>query len=137
MARNLPRHGCAEQGYLWPSGNVEQVRVAGTVTASESLQARHKIHTGHYFHPTMLAPLGIVRIPGLNHGHVLPQVVDMPVSCLFVSMVPHHPCPDPACAERTTDVNVVTFPQLKLAQSPNRYPAFVQATKNDCVGTWL
>jgi hypothetical protein len=52
-------------------------------------------------------------------------------------MVPHHPRPDPACAERTTDVNVVTFAQLKLAQSPNRYSAFLQATKNDCVGTWL
>ncbi len=134
MIRNSSFYCAAKPGYFWPNRSVEQVRVAVTIAAPEALCAGCSICAFHRRRPTMFLPFCIVRIPGLNHCHMRPQVVNMPVLCFVAALMPKYPGAHAARTKGTPDINVIARLQQDFAQSPDCHRTFARAMQDNCVG---
>ncbi len=87
--------------------------------------------------PTMLLPIDVVRVPGLDQRQLLVQIIYVPVLYGLLSVVAFYPGSNSSRTEGATDVDVVTASQADFPQSPDGRGVGARAMKDKCVGTGL
>ena len=81
----------------------------------------------------MLPPPCIERVPNLDDGHFVTEVIDMPATVFVFPEMPRHASANTARAKGAADVNIVTALDLEFAQSANGNDGFIRTLKNERV----